>query len=170
MTSNQLRSPWNFTWDRSVSFTPWVNGGGNYAHTALMKRPMEEWRHANIFESVLKGWSDEAVPIYHHENTAFDTRSPGTMVAFSVERASLPLFGLANFGCLIARKYTMGINELQGLSRFNFCSQTFVLPVYFHFQIALQSSGYSQASAIFTISRSRQMDSFVPGQRLQMEK
>ncbi|KAF8591698.1 hypothetical protein K439DRAFT_1546746 [Ramaria rubella] len=101
MTSNQLRSPWNFTRNRSVSFTSWVNEGGNYARTALMKRLVEEWRHANIFESVLKGWSDEAVPIYHHENTAFDTRSPGSMVAFSVERASLPLFGFANFGCLL---------------------------------------------------------------------
>ena len=54
-----------------------------------------------------KGWSDEPYPIYSPASNGLV--SSKNIVAFSIERASLPLFGFANFGCLLTGSEFFGI-------------------------------------------------------------
>jgi len=100
------RSPWQLQYASesdgvllSVAFAPWINAGGQQQRTLHMERLVKEWRQEQLFADILRGWSDEAYPIYHHASGS--SISVDSAVAFSIERASLPLFGFANFGCLL---------------------------------------------------------------------
>lgn len=46
-----------------------------------------------------QGWSDETYPVYTHP--PMQTNITYDPLAFAIERAALPLFGLVNFGCLL---------------------------------------------------------------------
>jgi hypothetical protein len=124
--SNQISahkiSPWNLQYSGhsekpwSVSFASWVNEAGNRARTVHIERLVREWKRENLFHNILRGafpldtqsqsrtykrtgWSEETYPVYHHAYNV--SPSSRESVAFSIERASLPLFGFANFGCLL---------------------------------------------------------------------
>ncbi|RDB23313.1 Thiamine pyrophosphokinase [Hypsizygus marmoreus] len=104
--SEGKNSPWHLQYSPagdilSISFAEWVNKGGKYARTMHMERLVQEWRHKQIFPDILRGWSNEAYPVYHHAPVESDTKYGGNPVAFAIERAALPLFGFANFGCLL---------------------------------------------------------------------
>jgi len=113
-------SPWELRYSKhlpkglkSVAFAEWVNEGGKYTRTMHMERIVLDWRKHGLFPEVLKGvcvsshyfqqankttpgWSDEAYPVYTHP-----TQSTNEPLAFAVERAALPLFGLVNYGALL---------------------------------------------------------------------
>jgi hypothetical protein len=119
-------SPWkmHFSPDKqtdrlwAVSFASWVNQGGLNLRSTHMKSLASTWRTSGLFTSVLhgmflsrtnfikatpadhrSGWSDEEFPVYYpdQESRAFSDSA----VAFAIERAALPLFGFANYGCLL---------------------------------------------------------------------
>ncbi|KAF8966315.1 hypothetical protein BDZ97DRAFT_1808992 [Flammula alnicola] len=99
-------SPWDLRYSneqpkvlKSVAFAEWVNEGGKYTRTMHMERLVSEWKKHNVFKEILRGWSDEAYPVYTHPPQEVNaTHEP---VAFAIERAALPLFGLVNFGALL---------------------------------------------------------------------
>lgn len=116
-------SPWDLRYSKgqpktlkSVAFADWVNEGGKFTRTMHMDRIVIEWKKANMFMEVLRSafayakicaggslkfadWSDEAYPVYTHPPLQV---TPGhDPLAFAVERAALPLFGLVNFGALL---------------------------------------------------------------------
>ncbi|EGO03597.1 hypothetical protein SERLA73DRAFT_83686 [Serpula lacrymans var. lacrymans S7.3] len=84
-------SPW------AMAFAPWVNAGGRELRSHHIGRLVDEWREGGMFRDMLRGWSNEAYPIYNPARI----ESFEDSVAFTVERTSLPLFGFANFGCLL---------------------------------------------------------------------
>ena len=47
------------------------------------------------------GWSDEAYPVYTHPLQDSEANVAHDPIAFAIERAALPLFGLVNFGALL---------------------------------------------------------------------
>ncbi|KAJ3504136.1 hypothetical protein NLJ89_g8100 [Agrocybe chaxingu] len=100
-------SPWDLRYSReqardlvSVAFAPWVNEGGKYTRTMHMERIVYEWKKHGLFKEILRGWSDEAYPVYSHAPKQLT--SSHDPVAFAIERAALPLFGLVNFGASMA--------------------------------------------------------------------
>jgi hypothetical protein len=48
------------------------------------------------------GWSDELYPVYIHP--PLQPTPAHDPIAFAIERAAVPLFGLVNFGCLLTGK------------------------------------------------------------------
>ncbi|ETW75841.1 hypothetical protein HETIRDRAFT_23707, partial [Heterobasidion irregulare TC 32-1] len=102
-------SPWllgNSEGMQFVSFSPAVNRDGKQSRTFYINQLVAEWRKQGLFQDILRGWSNEDFPIYHY--TPVSNHSPEAVndpVAFSIERAALPLFGFANFGCLLTAYY-----------------------------------------------------------------
>ncbi|KAF8202160.1 hypothetical protein BJ912DRAFT_1053392 [Pholiota molesta] len=99
-------SPWDLKYSneqnkvlKAVAFADWVNEGGKYTRTMHMERLVSEWKKQNIFKEILRGWSDEAYPVYVHPPQ--DLATTVDPVAFAIERAALPLFGFVNFGALL---------------------------------------------------------------------
>lgn len=97
-------SPWDLRCSASgdtvsISFSSLVNQEGSNARTSHVDNTVREWRKKRMFEDILKGWSEEKYPVFEHSlNQTLYQRNP---VAFAIERAALPLFGLPNFGCLL---------------------------------------------------------------------
>ncbi|KAF8906217.1 hypothetical protein CPB84DRAFT_1770253 [Gymnopilus junonius] len=99
-------SPWDLKYTKehpkqlkSAAFAAWVNEGGKFTRTMHMERLVYDWRKHNMFPEVLKAWSDEAYPVYTHPpKEPVGLQDP---IAFAIERAALPLFGLVNFGALL---------------------------------------------------------------------
>ncbi|KAF9565813.1 hypothetical protein CPC08DRAFT_704248 [Agrocybe pediades] len=104
-------SPWELRYSkehpktlRAAAFAAWVNEGGKYTRTMHMERLVYDWRKHNMFSVILKGWSDEAYPVFMHapaNELADASSSHADPIAFAIERAALPLFGLVNFGALL---------------------------------------------------------------------
>ncbi|THH11461.1 hypothetical protein EW146_g8038 [Bondarzewia mesenterica] len=103
------QSPWEFGSNaggaRFVSFSSSVNEGGKESRTFHINQLAKNWKEKGFFEDILRGWSNEAFPIYHHSAVSHNLKSFDDSVAFSIERAALPLFGFANFGCLLTAYY-----------------------------------------------------------------
>lgn len=51
-----------------------------------------------MFADLLKDWSDEPYPVFNHPKAY---NSPEEPIAFAIERAALPIFGLPNYGSLL---------------------------------------------------------------------
>ncbi|THV03339.1 hypothetical protein K435DRAFT_852002 [Dendrothele bispora CBS 962.96] len=64
------------------------------ARSAYINNLVKRWKERGLFSDILRGWSDEPFPVY--ENWMSTSR-----LAFSIERAALPLFGFPNYGCLM---------------------------------------------------------------------
>ncbi|KAF5371250.1 hypothetical protein D9758_004231 [Tetrapyrgos nigripes] len=64
------------------------------ARTRYMNNLVGRWKGEGLFAGILRGWSDELFPVY-------ETWSSTSQLAFSIERAALPLFGFPNYGCLM---------------------------------------------------------------------
>ncbi|ETW80944.1 hypothetical protein HETIRDRAFT_46022, partial [Heterobasidion irregulare TC 32-1] len=91
---------------RFVSFSSAVNREGKWSRTFHINQLIGRWRQEGRFEDILRGWSDEQFPIYNHAPTPNrSSKAIDDPVAFSIERAALPLFGFANFGCLLIAYY-----------------------------------------------------------------
>jgi len=99
-------SPWDLRYSKdcpnclkALAFADWVNEGGKFTRTMHMERIVQDWQRREMFKEVLKSWSDELYPVYVHPPL-----QPTLIldpIAFAVERAAVPLFGLVNFGCLM---------------------------------------------------------------------
>ncbi|KAG8215682.1 NUDIX hydrolase domain-like protein [Butyriboletus roseoflavus] len=63
---------------------------------------LERWKIEGLFPDILKGWNNETYPVYTPRRERIDSTSS---LAFGIERAALPLFGFANFGCLLTAFY-----------------------------------------------------------------
>ncbi|GLB41827.1 putative protein with domain of unknown function (DUF4743) [Lyophyllum shimeji] len=110
---SELASPWDVqysassrqtgTLPESISFAPWVNMEGETSRTKHIQGLVKRWRSQGMFADILRGWSDEAYPIFHHAPRLHEPKVDP--VAFTIERAALPLFGFANFGCLLNAFY-----------------------------------------------------------------
>lgn len=101
-------SPWDLRYSKdspkrlkSVAFAAWVNEGGKYTRTMHMGRLVSDWRKQNLFKEILRGWSDEAYPVYTYPPQGSESNVANEPIAFAIERAALPLFGLVNFGALL---------------------------------------------------------------------
>ncbi|KAK7470076.1 hypothetical protein VKT23_001517 [Stygiomarasmius scandens] len=70
------------------------NGWDYDARTAYINDLVGRWKKRGLFDDILRGWSDELFPVYEHWTCT-------SRLAFSIERAALPLFGLPNYGCLM---------------------------------------------------------------------
>ncbi|KAI0317326.1 NUDIX hydrolase domain-like protein [Amylostereum chailletii] len=80
-----------------VAFAPDLDEEGRtWAINALARK----WKKEKRFEEILRGWSNESYPVYHTVSTTENMDAPSPL-AFSIERAALPLFGLPNYGCLL---------------------------------------------------------------------
>ena len=88
------------------------------ARTRAMRVVLERWKTEGLFPDILKGmgvcfhyvsriqfstigWSNETYPVYTPRQERPDSTSS---LAFGIERSALPLFGFANFGCLLTGK------------------------------------------------------------------
>ncbi|KAI8976565.1 NUDIX hydrolase domain-like protein [Pilobolus umbonatus] len=86
---NQEQAPAPFVIDtKSIQFATWVDTVEK--RTQVVRKLMDSWRDKNLF-SALRGWRDELYPVYG-DNTQTDH------VAFTMERAASPLFGISTFG------------------------------------------------------------------------
>lgn len=123
-------SPWTVTYPNAsssstgasptaISFSNWVNGAGHNARTSQVEKVVRQWKQNKMFEDILRGtnrfcsgpthlthqvsmflgWSNEAYPVYNPSPRSKPTSIDP--VAFSIERAALPLFGFPNFGSLL---------------------------------------------------------------------
>lgn len=81
------KSPFVIT-DASASFASWVNTAE--LRTSVMKQLMDKWRELKTFD-VLEGWRNELYPVYGDMNQVDN-------IAFVMERAATPLFGISTFG------------------------------------------------------------------------
>lgn len=72
----------------AIKFGPWVNTPE--LRTEVMKQLMDTWRHEEAFR-VLAGWRNELYPVYGDSERSDN-------VAFVMERAATPLFGISTFG------------------------------------------------------------------------
>ncbi|KAI0064913.1 hypothetical protein BV25DRAFT_1881413 [Artomyces pyxidatus] len=84
-----------------VSFKPWVNDGGPESRTSHIQRLVKDWKDSSLFTDILRGWSNEDYPVYSLPLPAIGSAD----LAFSIERAALPLFGFPNYGCLLIAHY-----------------------------------------------------------------
>ncbi|KAI9019411.1 NUDIX hydrolase domain-like protein [Phycomyces nitens] len=71
-----------------VTFAPWVDSVEK--RTKVVKTMMDTWRENKTF-AALAGWRNELYPVYG--NSASDDN-----IAFVMERAASPLFGISTFG------------------------------------------------------------------------
>ncbi|PPQ63814.1 hypothetical protein CVT24_009809 [Panaeolus cyanescens] len=102
-------SPWDLRYAKSesqsiltsVAFADWVNDGGKYTRTMHVERIVGDWKKHGHFKEILRGWSDEAYPVFCHPPALSQSAHLYDPIAFAIERAALPLFGLANFGALL---------------------------------------------------------------------
>ncbi|KAF9054504.1 hypothetical protein BJ165DRAFT_1439377 [Panaeolus papilionaceus] len=102
-------SPWDLRYTktdgqsvlRSVAFADWVNEGGKYTRTMHMERIVDDWKKHGQFKEILRGWSDEAYPVFSHPPALNQSAHLYDPIVFAIERAALPLFGLVNFGALL---------------------------------------------------------------------
>ena len=69
----------------------------------LLKR-MSSYSYAHSPEDLTTSveWSDELYPVYVHP--PLQPTTSHDPIAFAIERAAVPLFGLVNFGCLLTGK------------------------------------------------------------------
>ncbi|TFK29724.1 hypothetical protein FA15DRAFT_581890 [Coprinopsis marcescibilis] len=81
---------------KSVAFADWINEGGRHARTMHVERLLLDWKRKKVFAEVLKGWSEEPYPVFNHP-----TPGESDPLAFAIDRAALPIFGLANYGALL---------------------------------------------------------------------
>ncbi|KAI8967446.1 NUDIX hydrolase domain-like protein [Mycotypha africana] len=72
----------------SITFASWVTTAE--LRTTVMKQLMDTWRANKTFK-VLAGWRNELYPVYG------DSEQEGN-IAFVMERAATPLFGISTFG------------------------------------------------------------------------
>lgn len=72
----------------AIEFGPWVNTPE--LRTEEMKKLMDTWRQEEAFK-VLAGWRNELYPVYGDSKRSDN-------VAFVMERAATPLFGISTFG------------------------------------------------------------------------
>ncbi|KAG6372479.1 NUDIX hydrolase domain-like protein [Boletus reticuloceps] len=98
------KSIWNVL--RRPDDSPWAICFANHVadsetRTEGMHVVLERWKAEGLFPDILKGWSDETYPVYLPQQERPSTIS----TAFGIERAALPLFGFANFGCLLMAFY-----------------------------------------------------------------
>lgn len=82
------KQPFVITPER-ITFADWVNTPD--LRTNTVKTLMDFWREQKTFQ-VLAGWRNELYPVYG------DASQPDN-VAFVMERAATPLFGISTFGC-----------------------------------------------------------------------
>ncbi|KAF8514850.1 hypothetical protein BU17DRAFT_76967 [Hysterangium stoloniferum] len=102
-----MPSPWDLQYAKedsqddlqSIAFSGWVNEGGQKSRTAHIAGLISGWKKHDAFKEILKGWSDETYPVYTHPPKQMSVAHDP--IAFAIERAALPLFGLVNFGCLL---------------------------------------------------------------------
>lgn len=102
-------SPWNVMngtdayGDKTSAFgfSKEVESQGKGARTMHMEKLVKEWKKLGLFKEILKGSSNEAFPVFHHGPTAPFFIEKSDPLAFSIERAALPLFGFPNFGSLL---------------------------------------------------------------------
>ncbi|KAF8817430.1 hypothetical protein BYT27DRAFT_7198959 [Phlegmacium glaucopus] len=99
-------SPWDLRYSKdstkclkTLAFADWVNEGGKFTRTMHVERIVLEWQKRKMFKELLKNWSDQLYPVYNHP--PLQPTSADDPIAFAVERAAVPLFGLVNFGCLM---------------------------------------------------------------------
>jgi len=96
-------SPWDLRYSKdtlkTVAFADWVNEGGKFTRTMYMERIVLDWQKRKMFNELLKQWSDELYPVYVHP--PLQPTTSHDPIAFAIERAAVPLFGLVNFGCLL---------------------------------------------------------------------
>ncbi|GAN03397.1 nudix hydrolase 20, chloroplastic-like [Mucor ambiguus] len=81
------KTPFNITVD-AIQFAAWVNTFE--LRTEVMKKLMDTWRQEEAFK-VLGGWRNELYPVYGDSERSDN-------VAFVMERAATPLFGISTFG------------------------------------------------------------------------
>ncbi|KAL1934912.1 hypothetical protein VTP01DRAFT_4052 [Rhizomucor pusillus] len=84
----QRPSPFEIVEGSHVSFATWVDCFDK--RTQVMKELLDTWREHKVFP-VLAGWRNEQFPVYGDA-----TRDDN--VAFVIERAGTPLFGISQFG------------------------------------------------------------------------
>ncbi|KAA1473016.1 hypothetical protein DENSPDRAFT_822230 [Dentipellis sp. KUC8613] len=103
---NGRESPWELLSSsgttHAVSFTSKVVAGGVQARTHSINQSVEGMKHNSAFDELLKGWSNESFPVYEYTP---DGPTPKNTLAFTIERAALPIFGFPNFGCLLIAYY-----------------------------------------------------------------
>lgn len=85
--TQQPQAPFEIT-DDAISFSSWVDTPE--LRTFEMKKLADTWRQQKTFP-VLGGWRNELYPVYG------DLNQPDN-VAFVMERAATPLFGISTFG------------------------------------------------------------------------
>ncbi|KAF8350957.1 hypothetical protein F5887DRAFT_935225, partial [Amanita rubescens] len=95
---NVLRRPDNSPW--AICFADHVTN--SETRTNAIRVVIERWKTEGLFRDILKGWSNEIYPVYTPRWECPDSTSS---LAFGIERAALPLFGFANFGCLLTAFY-----------------------------------------------------------------
>ncbi|KAJ2918663.1 hypothetical protein MD484_g1726, partial [Candolleomyces efflorescens] len=83
---------------QSVAFADWVNEGGRHARSLHVERLLLDWRRKKVFADLLKDWSDVPYPVFNHPKAY---NSPEEPLAFAIESAALPVFGLPNYGALL---------------------------------------------------------------------
>lgn len=108
---NVLRTSDDFPW--AICFADHVADFETRTHA--MRVVLERWKTEGLFPDILKGtgacfrrfqliqtstlgWNNETYPVYTPRRERPDSMS---RLAFGIERAALPLFGFANFGCLL---------------------------------------------------------------------
>ncbi|OBZ86801.1 hypothetical protein A0J61_05154 [Choanephora cucurbitarum] len=86
---NQQQTPSPFVIsDQAVEFAEWVQDAAD--RTAVMEKLMTTWRTNQVWPA-LAGWRNELYPVYG------DPAEPEN-IAFVMERAATPLFGISTFG------------------------------------------------------------------------
>ncbi|KAI8379362.1 NUDIX hydrolase domain-like protein [Radiomyces spectabilis] len=85
---NDSQSPAPFVIASNVTFASWVDSFEK--RTQVVKQLMDTWRAQTVF-SALAGWRNELYPVYG-DSSRVDN------VAFVMERAATPLFGISTFG------------------------------------------------------------------------
>ncbi|KAJ7273174.1 NUDIX hydrolase domain-like protein [Mycena rebaudengoi] len=87
---------------KAVMFSPSVHSSED--RTAVMRQLGRKWYRDGVFVDILRGWSDEDFPVWNVDRLK-NISSTEVPVAFTVERAMLPLFGFPNYGCLMIAYY-----------------------------------------------------------------
>ncbi|KAI7897667.1 NUDIX hydrolase domain-like protein [Cokeromyces recurvatus] len=83
----QSRKPFDIR-PNVIQFSQWVNT--SELRTMVVKELMDSWRAQKTFD-ILTGWRNELYPVYGDE-------SQPDNIAFVMERAASPLFGILTFG------------------------------------------------------------------------
>ncbi|KAI7853229.1 NUDIX hydrolase domain-like protein [Circinella umbellata] len=84
----QTPGPFEIVEGEYISFATWVDSFDK--RNQVIENLLKTWRENNVFK-VLKGWRNEIFPVY-------GDASQKNNVAFVIERAGTPLFGISQFG------------------------------------------------------------------------